>query len=65
MSIKRVWIEEGCTACGMCEDECPDVFEVTDETAIVREDIDLSEYEEDIINAVEGCPVQVIQYEEY
>ena len=64
MSIRRVWIEEGCTACGMCEDECPEVFEVTDETAIVKEDVDFSEYEEDIISAVEGCPVQVIQYEE-
>ena len=64
MSIRRVWIEEGCTACGMCEDECPEVFEVTDETAIVKEDVDFSEYEEDIISAVEGCAVQVIQYDE-
>ena len=20
MAIKKVWIEEGCTACGLCED---------------------------------------------
>ena len=64
MAITRVWIEEGCTACGMCEDECPEVFEVNDETAIVRDEVDLSQYEEDIIHAVEGCPVQVIHYEE-
>jgi len=64
MSIKRVWIKEGCTACGMCEDECPDVFEVTDDTAIIREDVDISECEVDIISAVEGCPVEVIRYEE-
>jgi ferredoxin len=64
MSIKRIWIEEGCTACGMCEDECPDVFEITNDSAIIKEDVNPEEYEEDIIHAVEGCPVQVIQYEE-
>ncbi|MBN2290151.1 MAG: ferredoxin [Candidatus Glassbacteria bacterium] len=64
MAIKRVWIEEGCTACGMCEDESPEVFEVAGDAAVVREDVDLAEYEQDIINAVESCPVQVIQYEE-
>ncbi|HUU28092.1 MAG TPA: ferredoxin [archaeon] len=64
MAITRVWIEEGCTICGMCEDECPEVFELGDESAVIKEEINLSEHEEGIINAVESCPVQVIQYEE-
>ena len=64
MAIKRVWIVEGCTLCGLCEDECPEVFELGDESAVVKEDVDLSEYEEGIISAAEGCPVEVIKFEE-
>ncbi|MDZ7738465.1 MAG: 4Fe-4S binding protein [Bacteroidales bacterium] len=26
MAIKKVWIEEGCTSCGLCEDICPDII---------------------------------------
>ena len=64
MAITKVWIEEGCTLCGMCEDECGEVFELGDDSAVVKEDIELSENEAGIINAVEACPVQVIHYEE-
>jgi len=24
MAIKKVWIDEGCISCGMCEELCPD-----------------------------------------
>src|SRR5690606_35209080 len=27
-SIRKVWIEEGCISCSLCQDICPDVFEV-------------------------------------
>ncbi|MEA2064103.1 MAG: ferredoxin [Gemmatimonadota bacterium] len=64
MAIKKVWIEEGCTACGMCADECPEVFEITGDSAVVIEEADLATNEEDIIHAIEGCPVEVILYEE-
>ena len=64
MAIKRVWIEEGCTLCGMCEEECPEVFELGDESAVVIEDAEIGEYEEGIVNAIESCPVQVIHTEE-
>jgi len=63
MAIRKVWIEEGCTVCGLCEDICPDVFELDDDTAIVKEDADFSANEEDIKEAAENCPVEVIQYE--
>ncbi len=63
MAISKVWIEEGCTVCGLCEDICPDVFELDDDTAIVKEGADFSANEEDIKEAAESCPVEVIQYE--
>ena len=62
MSMSKVWIEEGCTACGLCESICSEVFEVQDE-AIVKEGVDLGEYEEQIKEAAEDCPVEVIKYQ--
>ena len=42
MAITKVWIEEGCIVCNACENECGDVFKVTDTTCVilgeVRED---------------------------
>jgi len=63
MAIKKVWIEEGCTSCGLCESICPDVFEIPDE-AIVKEGADFAANEAEIKDAAESCPVEVIKYEE-
>jgi len=63
MSISKVWIEEGCTACGLCEDTCPEVFEMED-VAIVKADAVFDGNEDAIIEAAEDCPVEVIKYEE-
>lgn len=62
MSIKKVWIEEDCTSCGLCEDICPDVFEMED-IAIVKKGVDFSKFEDEIKEAAENCPVEVIKYE--
>lgn len=62
MSIQKVWIEEGCTACALCEDICPDVFEMEDE-AVVKEGADFASNEDGIKEAAESCPVEVIKYE--
>jgi ferredoxin len=62
MAITKVWIEEGCTACGLCEEICPEVFKMDDEAA-VKEGVDVSKYEEQIKEAAESCPVEVIKYE--
>lgn len=59
MSVSKIIIEDGCTACGLCEDVCPDVFSV-DDVSVVNEDADLDANEEDIRQAAEECPVEVI-----
>ncbi|MEA2041634.1 MAG: ferredoxin [Bacteroidota bacterium] len=63
MAIKKVWIEEGCTVCGLCEEMAPDVFEVEDD-CVVKDGADFDANEEDIKEAAESCPVEVIQFEE-
>jgi ferredoxin len=62
MSIKRVWIEDGCTACGLCTEICPQVFEMQDLAAVI-EGVNYSDYEPQIKEAAENCPVEVIKYE--
>jgi ferredoxin len=62
MSIKKVWIEEGCISCGVCEACAPDVFEMKD-TALVKKGVNFDEYESDIKEASQSCPVEVIKYE--
>jgi ferredoxin len=63
MAIKKVWIEEGCTACGLCADICPEVF-VLEDQAVVIEGVNYSDYENQIKEAADSCPVEVIKYSE-
>ena len=63
MRIKKVWIEKGCTACGLCESICLEVFTVEDE-AKVNTGVNFNDYSDHIKEAVESCPVEVIKYEE-
>lgn len=65
MAIKKVWVDEDtCTGCGLCEDTCPEVFEMEDDIAVVKDDVDFNEYEDEIKEAAEDCPSESIQYEE-
>jgi len=63
MAITKVWIDEGCIVCNACEDICPDVFTVTDDSCLVDADADLEANEDLIVEAAESCPVEVIKYE--
>ena len=60
-TVSKVWIAEGCIVCNACEDIYPEVFHVTADTCIVRED-----YPKDdglkVEEAAEACPVEVIKY---
>ena len=55
--------EEACTACGICEETCPEVFEVND-VAVVKEDADFNDLEDEIKEAAEECPSEAIEIEE-
>lgn len=64
MAIVEVWVDEdACTACGLCEDTCPEVFEM-DDIAVVKGDADFNDFEEEIKEATEECPTEAIQYQE-
>ena len=63
MAITKVWIEEGCTSCGLCEDLCPEVFEMPEE-AVVKAGSDYVANEDCIREAADSCPVEVIKFEE-
>jgi len=69
MTIRKVWILEGCIACNLCQDLVPEVFEVpagsTSRTRKGHEKLlcGESEMDERIQEAVDSCPVEVIQVE--
>ena len=59
-----VTIEDTCTACGLCADTCPEVFELGDEIAEVIVDSVPIEFEEAAQQAAEECPVEAIIIQE-
>jgi ferredoxin len=59
----RARIEDSCTACGLCADTCPDVFEMGDDIARVVVDTIPAELEESVLLAAEECPVEAIAIE--
>ncbi|MCH7871737.1 MAG: Rieske 2Fe-2S domain-containing protein [Planctomycetes bacterium] len=65
--ITKVWIEEGCIVCDACETAAPDVFEVTDDTCIIRPEALTPDFtgprSENIVDAAEECPVDVIKFD--
>jgi ferredoxin len=63
MAINKVWVEEDCTACGLCEDICPEVFKLEDIATVIK-GVNYSEHEDKIKEAAESCPVEVIKYSE-
>lgn len=62
MAITKVWVEDGCTSCGLCEGTAPDIFEIDDVSEVI-EGATFEGHEDEIIQAAEECPVEVIKYE--
>lgn len=69
MTIRKVWVVEGCISCNLCQDLVPEVFEVPPgstsrprkghEKLLTGDD----ERDERIQEAVDSCPVEVIHVE--
>jgi len=49
-----------CTACDLCIDTCPDVFEMGDEVAEVKVDVVPEGMEDDVQEAIDSCPSEAI-----
>lgn len=56
----NVRIAPGCIACGLCEQIAPAVFQIADRSYVVR-DAAIAKYKEEVKQAAELCPVQVIE----
>jgi ferredoxin len=65
--ITKVWIAPGCIVCDACENDCPEVFDVTEDTCLIRPPAQSADFLKpltpSIIVAAEGCPVEVIKFE--
>ena len=56
----KVRIEDTCTACGLCVETCPEVFEMgADIAQVIDEDVP-PEFEDAVQQAADECPVEAI-----
>ncbi len=56
----KVHIEDTCTACGLCVDTCPEVFQMGADKAEVIVDEVPAEFEDAVQQAADECPVEAI-----
>ena len=56
-------VEDNCTACGLCVDTCPEVFQMGDDMAEVIVDEVPAEFEDTAEQAADECPVEAIVIE--
>src|SRR3954447_17308262 len=65
--VVKVWIAPGCIVCDSCENDCPEVFDVQEQTCIIRPPAMKADFlkplTQSIQVAAEGCPVDVIKFE--
>ena len=65
--VTKVWIAPGCIVCDSCENDCPEVFDVQEQTCVIRPpamSMDfLKPLTPSVMIAAEGCPVDVIKFE--
>jgi ferredoxin len=62
-TVSRVWISPGCIICGLCEDTCPEVFDVREESCVIRSAAEryYATRPDRIARAADECPVDVIR----
>ncbi|OGS50408.1 MAG: hypothetical protein A3J79_03475 [Elusimicrobia bacterium RIFOXYB2_FULL_62_6] len=60
--MKAIIDAAACIGCGLCASDCPEVFEMTGEKAIVKGDVPAGK-EEACKTAATNCPVTCIKCE--
>jgi len=58
--IMKVRIDDSCTACGLCVETCPEVFQMGNDIAEVIVDEVPPQFEENAQQAADECPVEAI-----
>src|SRR5690348_5241421 len=65
--VTKVWIAPGCIVCDACENDCPEVFDVQEQTCVIRPPAMAAEFLKPLTPSIqvaaEGCPVEVIKFE--
>ena len=56
--------EKLCTGCGLCEETLPEVFELVDDIAVVKETHIKDVLTEKVKEAADDCPAEAIIIEE-
>ncbi len=62
----KVYVDKDeCTGCGLCVDECPDVFEMDEDEDVAKVKVDEvpEDLEDSARDAADGCPVEAIKVE--
>ncbi len=62
--MKATIDEDLCTACELCVDIAPDVFEMGDDVAVVKGNTVPGDAEDDVREAADSCPAEAINIEE-
>jgi len=55
--------QEECTGCGLCEEVCPEVFQMNEDDVSEVHDAEGAS-EDKIQEAIDGCPVECIHWED-
>src|SRR4051794_9148123 len=65
--VVKVWIAPGCIVCDSCENDCPEVFDVQEQTCIIRPPAMSADFLKPLTPSIqvaaEGCPVDVIKFD--
>ncbi len=56
----KVRIDDSCTACGLCVETCPQVFQMGDNIAQVIVEQVPPQFEDAVQQAADECPVEAI-----
>ena len=59
----KVRIDDSCTACGLCIETCPVVYQMGDDIAEVVVDEVPPQFEDAAQQAADDCPVEAIEVE--